>query len=35
MPWWGWIMLGAVLLGAELFVIPTRLERYRLSETAM
>ena len=23
MPWWGWIMLGAVLLGAELFVVPT------------
>jgi hypothetical protein len=23
MPWWGWIALGAVLLGAELFVIPT------------
>jgi membrane protein implicated in regulation of membrane protease activity len=23
MPWWGWIMLGTVLLGAELFVIPT------------
>lgn len=23
MPWWGWIVVGAVLLGAELFVIPT------------
>jgi membrane protein implicated in regulation of membrane protease activity len=23
MPWWGWIVLGALLLGAELFVIPT------------
>ena len=23
MPWWGWIVLGAALLGAELFVIPT------------
>ena len=23
MPWWGWITIGAVLLGAELFVIPT------------
>jgi len=23
MPWWGWVMIGALLLGAELFVIPT------------
>lgn len=23
MPWWGWIVVGAVLLAAELFVIPT------------
>ena len=23
MPWWGWITIGAVLLGAELFVVPT------------
>ena len=23
MPWWGWIVVGAVLLGAELFIIPT------------
>ena len=23
MPWWGWITVGAALLGAELFVIPT------------
>jgi len=23
MPWWSWIIVGAVLLGAELFVIPT------------
>lgn len=23
MPWWGWVVIGAVLLGAELFVIPT------------
>ncbi|MFO0688476.1 MAG: NfeD family protein [Myxococcota bacterium] len=23
MPWWGWITLGAVLLAAELFVVPT------------
>ena len=23
MPWWGWIVLGAGLLAAELFVIPT------------
>jgi len=23
MPWWGWIVLGAALLSAELFVIPT------------
>lgn len=23
MPWWAWIALGAVLLSAELFVIPT------------
>jgi len=23
MPWWGWITIGSVLLGAELFVIPT------------
>jgi len=23
MPWWGWIVLGGVLLGAELFVVPT------------
>jgi len=23
MPWWGWIVFGALLLGAELFVIPT------------
>jgi membrane protein implicated in regulation of membrane protease activity len=23
MPWWGWIVVGAVLLGAELFVVPT------------
>jgi len=23
MPWWGWITIGTVLLGAELFVIPT------------
>ncbi len=22
MPWWGWIVVGAVLLAAELFVIP-------------
>ena len=23
MPWWGWIVVGAVLLAAELFVVPT------------
>ena len=23
MPWWGWIIVGAVLLAAELFVVPT------------
>jgi len=23
MPWWGWVVVGAVLLAAELFVIPT------------
>ena len=23
MPWWGWIVVGAVLLAAELFIIPT------------
>ena len=23
MPWWGWIVVGAALLGAELFVVPT------------
>ncbi|RIL07244.1 MAG: hypothetical protein DCC71_03900 [Proteobacteria bacterium] len=23
MPWWGWIVVGAVLLGAELIAIPT------------
>ena len=23
MPWWGWITVGAALLGAELFLIPT------------
>jgi membrane protein implicated in regulation of membrane protease activity len=23
MPWWGWIVVGTLLLGAELFVIPT------------
>jgi hypothetical protein len=23
MPWWGWIVVGAVLLGAELFVVAT------------
>jgi len=23
MPWWGWIVVGGVLLGAELFVVPT------------
>jgi membrane protein implicated in regulation of membrane protease activity len=22
MPWWGWIVLGTALLGAELFVVP-------------
>jgi membrane protein implicated in regulation of membrane protease activity len=22
-PWWGWIIVGAVLLGAELFLVPT------------
>src|SRR5678815_4339636 len=23
MPWWGWIVVGALLLAAEIFVIPT------------
>jgi membrane protein implicated in regulation of membrane protease activity len=23
MPWWGWVVVGAVLLGAELFVVAT------------
>jgi len=23
MPWWGWIVVGAVLLAAEIFVVPT------------
>jgi len=23
MPWWGWIVVGGVLLAAELFVVPT------------
>jgi hypothetical protein len=23
MPWWGWVVVGAVLLGAEVFIIPT------------